>query len=97
VNGHRWPPGIRDLAAQPLAFRAKLEERQGLERISADPWAAERAVGYRAYAITRKFADRVSAVHRWPKPISSYGGLTLDQPTPPGYGIPDGAGNAGST
>ena len=66
-----------------------------LIRSPASTWEAEGAVGYRERAITRQAGrsrpcrpriSKVSLIVR-----------SLDQPTPTGYGIPEGAGNDGST
>jgi hypothetical protein len=66
-----------------------------LMRTPAGIWEAEGAVGHRERAVTRQsgrlrpWRPRISKVDLIVRP--------LDQPTPTGYGIPDGAGNDGST
>ncbi len=66
-----------------------------LMRTPVGSWEAEGTVGYRERAITRRarrsrpWRPRIGKVDLVVRP--------LDQPTPPGYGIPDGSGNDGST
>jgi hypothetical protein len=66
-----------------------------LMRAPEGTWLTEGAVGYRRRVITRRSGGR----RAW-RPLVSTASVIVrpaGQPTPPGYGIPEGAGSEGST
>jgi proteasome lid subunit RPN8/RPN11 len=75
---------VQDLVAMLILMRAP-----------AGAWLAEGAVGYRKRVIAHRSGGRPA----W-RPLVATAGVIVrpaGQPTPPGYGMPEGAGSEGST